>query len=226
MSKLTLSIIIVSYNTAELTLKAVQTAWHDIQQSDLLRGNAEIIVVDNASTDNSVAVLQQLLESREEEIAFTVLAQDDNKGFAGANNIGIEASTGEYTLLLNSDTEVQKGALSHMIETFRQFDPDNPQAQLSSHHGELDRLGFLAARLLNPDGSYQAQGGDLPTLISVASQFLFLDDIPVLSHILPSTQHTGAHARHNNQGLEQKGWVAGTAMMFPPTTGSRNRQPR
>ncbi len=221
-----LSVILVSYNTASLTKKAIRAVWDDIQQSDRLRGRSEIIIVDNNSSDTSVVEISALKDSllqksektpKENSAAQTqimLLAEDENTGFAAANNHGIAESSGKYILLLNSDTEVQPGALSQLIYTFQQFDPDNPDAHLASHSGELDRLGLLAASLRNPDGSYQAQGGDLPTLLSVAAQFLFFDDMPLLGRLFPSTQHTGRrHAAHADNTLEQKGWVAATAVM-------------
>lgn len=69
----------------------------------------EIVVVDNASTDGSVAAV------RARWPAVAVHALPDNAGFSAANNVGIRASTGEFILLLNNDTIVPPGALDALV---------------------------------------------------------------------------------------------------------------
>jgi GT2 family glycosyltransferase len=86
-----LSIIILNHNTERLvaaTLKSVQ---------ELREADWEVIVVDNASTDNSVPVMKK---------AFPwvhLIVNEKNLGFAGGNNLGLEKAQGKYIMLLNSD---------------------------------------------------------------------------------------------------------------------------
>ncbi len=206
-----LSVIIVSYNTSQLTLQAVQSTLENVQKSKLLRTSCEIIVVDNNSSDDTVLQLKEISHP----ISIKILENKKNKGFGAANNQAVGISQGEYILFLNSDTIVQNNALENLVKTFQHNPHDQTTANLSSYQKVTDNLGIVAATLLNQDGSLQPQGGDAPTLLSVASQMLFLDDIPVLGKLLPSTQHTGNNTRQkiNATQLIQMGWVGGTAMM-------------
>lgn len=106
----TLSIILVSYNTAEHTRHALRAVYQDTKKTDF-----EVIVVDNASTDDSVSVLRahfpdiQLIESQQ------------NLGFAGGVCLGVAQAKGEYILLLNPDTEVLDGAIDKLMQFARQY---------------------------------------------------------------------------------------------------------
>jgi GT2 family glycosyltransferase len=96
---LNVSIIIVSFN-ARAHLERCLQSLHDSPPSRL----REIIVVDNASSDGSADAARRWPAVR-------VIETGANVGFAAGNNVGIRASSGEYLLLLNSDTEVPPGAV-------------------------------------------------------------------------------------------------------------------
>jgi GT2 family glycosyltransferase len=207
-----LSTIIVSYNTQELTLTAIESVDKDIQASKLLKDQTEIIVVDNHSTDETLDELRKL--KKKISTPLQIIANDHNLGFASANNQGLAKAQGKYLLLLNSDTVVQPGALEQLVKTFEDHPIQETTSELESRAGEIDRLGIVAATLLNQDDSLQAQGGSFPTLLSLASHWLMLDDIPVIGRLLPSTQHTGKNTRQDLSGahLVKQEWVGGTAM--------------
>lgn len=212
---MTLSVIIVSYNTKKLTLQTIETAWKEAQSSSLAR-KTEIIIVDNDSQDGTVQAIGDAFKSKN----IKVIANQHNKGFASANNQGIKIAQGKYIILLNSDTIVQKGSLSTMVETFENSPLDDKTANLANQKDKIDRLGILAPTLLNPDGTLQPQGGDLPTLFSLFNQMSFLDDLPIIGKLIPSTQHTGfrqseklRYHTHDTR-LIKRGWVGGTAMMI------------
>lgn len=210
-----LSIIIVSYNTSALTEVAITSAVAELKTASLLASQAEIIVVDNNSTDGSLKMLEKMAST---EPMVRIIKNQDNVGFARANNQGIAQATGNYFLLLNSDTVVQPGSLASLVRAFVDYPLREETAYDVAHRGQLDRLGIVAATLCNPDGSYQAQGGSFPTLLSLAAHMLLLDDLPLIGRWLPSTQHTGKNARSpltatkNDQRLHQQDWVGGTAM--------------
>lgn len=212
-----LSIIVVSYNTQDLTLQAVKSAWRDSQLSPSLKDETEIIIVDNNSDDETVSALKKEYQNNKK---IKVIASKKNLGFAGGNNLGIKKAQGKHILLLNSDTVVQRGALESMVENLERFPLDDSTSTLSSEQGKLDKLGILAATLLNPDGTLQPQGGDLPTLTGLFFHMTLLDDLPLIGRWLPSTQHTGYRQTEKlryqtaDQRLIQRGWVAGTAMMI------------
>lgn len=98
-----LSIIIVHYNTPDLTSACLRS----IATSDTGSYSVETIVVDNGSTEH-LRVPNRLRSTR-------VIRNDANLGFSAGNNIGIRASIGRYILLLNSDTEVQPQTIRYMI---------------------------------------------------------------------------------------------------------------
>ncbi len=100
-----LSIIIVNYNVKyflEQALLSVRKAIHNV--------DAEVIVVDNNSVDDSVA----MVKSKFPEVI--VIANKNNPGFSIANNQGINISKGEYVLLLNPDTIVEEDTFYKCIE--------------------------------------------------------------------------------------------------------------
>lgn len=99
----TLSIIIVSYNTRDMTLACLRSVF------DQTRAHFEVIVIDNASSDGSPEAIAA------EFPGITLLAETTNHGFARANNIAAELVRGEYILLLNPDTVVLDGALDKLL---------------------------------------------------------------------------------------------------------------
>jgi GT2 family glycosyltransferase len=225
-STLQLSIIIVSYNTHDLTLDTVDSVAKSISQSRLLKNQSEIIVVDNDSKDETVAHLKRKWRKQQQEFdlafsALKIIESEENLGFGRANNLALEKARGKYLLFLNSDTVVVDDALEKMVRTFESHPIDERTANLASQKGRLDRLGILAASLLNADQTVQPQGGSFPSLISLGSTLFFLDDIPLIGRFLPSVQHTGRSqhyqkfdlSKRNSTQLHQQDWVGGTAMM-------------
>ena len=103
-----LSVIIVSYNTCDLLRNCLLSLRASVGPS------LEIIVVDNASTDGSAAMVR----SQFPEVK--LLAQAINTWYCGGNNIGARAATADYALLLNPDTEVAPDALALMLRYLRE----------------------------------------------------------------------------------------------------------
>jgi len=100
-----LSVIIVNYNVRfflELCLQSVQEA--------LVSIDSEIIVVDNASTDNSCKMVVDKFPS------VNLIANNDNLGFSKANNQGVAIAKGEYVLILNPDTVVGENTLKKTLD--------------------------------------------------------------------------------------------------------------
>jgi GT2 family glycosyltransferase len=144
-----ISIVIVNWNTKDLLLDCIRS----IRQASCAR-DAEIIVVDNASTDGSVQAVAQLPN-------ITVISNKTNRGFAAANNIGIRASSGRYVCLINSDVKVLEGCLDSM----REYMDRNP------------KVGLLGPQVLNKDMSFQASCAELPSIRNTLMQALMLDKL-------------------------------------------------
>lgn len=98
------SIIIVNYNGKSLLKDCIES----IYSTEAVE--AELIVVDNASMDDSC----DLLKKRFPDVRLIEL--DRNHGFAGANNIGVDNARGEYIVFLNNDTIVSKGWLQALFD--------------------------------------------------------------------------------------------------------------
>ena len=99
-----LSVVIVSYNVRKYLDQCLQSVRRATEHLD-----AEVLVVDNASQDDTLTVLP----SRYPEVRF--IANDENVGFSRANNIAIRQAVGEYVLLLNPDTTVADNTLEDAV---------------------------------------------------------------------------------------------------------------
>lgn len=121
------SVIIVSYNTADLLVACLQSVLASRQVA------LEIFVVDNASKDGSANIV------REQFSAVRLIANADNRGFGAANNQALRECSGKYVLFLNPDTTVEPDSLQTMI------------AFMESHPA----VGLAGPKVLNPDGTRQ-----------------------------------------------------------------------
>ncbi len=137
----TLSVVIPTHDTRELTLACVRSL--DAGLEVRLEIALEIIVVDDASRDGTAEALS------DQHPAVVVLRNETPVRFTKAANLGMARARGDLLLLLNSDTEVQPGALDALLEAFRR-DP---------------KLGAAGAALHYPDGSPQWSGGAEPSLL-------------------------------------------------------------
>jgi GT2 family glycosyltransferase len=123
MSELDLSIIIVSYNTRDFLSECLSSIEENISE----KISYEVIVVDNASTDDSVEYIgvnfPQVL----------LISSSQNVGFSKANNLGVKKSHGRYVLFLNPDTVIYKNVLEHMVD----FMDAHPKAGASTCYLEM-----------------------------------------------------------------------------------------
>jgi len=104
------SIIIVTYNNIDYTKMCIDSIFKYTAYP-----NYEVIIVDNNSTDGTREYLKKI-EKEHKEVK--IVLNDDNLGFAKANNIGIKVATGEYIILLNNDTVVTRGWISGLLRHF------------------------------------------------------------------------------------------------------------
>ena len=127
-----LSIIIVSYNTKQITDDCLNSIFHANWRSSY-----EVIVVDNDSRDGSVEMI------KEKYPQVVLIANKENLMFAAANNQGAEIAKGKYLLLLNSDTLVYNDNLQKMIDYYETL-PDD--------------VVCIGPKVLNKDRSIQSFG--------------------------------------------------------------------
>jgi len=124
---LKLSVIILNYNVRyflELCLRSVQAATTKI--------DAEIIVVDNNSPDNSCEMVKELFPD------IILIENHENEGFSKGNNIGVAKAKGEYLCILNPDTVVAEDTFTTLLE----FAP------------KQKNLGIVGCRLIDGNGVY------------------------------------------------------------------------
>ena len=100
-----LSIIIVNWNTKDLLRDCLNSVYSCVKDLKF-----EVIVVDNASTDKSVEMLKK------EFPEIRLIENEENVGFAKANNQAMRPSSGSYILLLNPDTIICDNAIEKMVE--------------------------------------------------------------------------------------------------------------
>ncbi len=103
------SVIVVSYNTKEL-LRLCLASIHD----KLKNIPFEIIVVDNASEDETIAMVEKNFPSTK------IIRNKTNYGFAKGINIGVKQSVGEYLLFLNSDAQLKNDTINDMVFLFKE----------------------------------------------------------------------------------------------------------
>lgn len=180
-----ISVIIVSYNTANETLKCIKAVK---SSTGLTNKEIEIIVVDNASTDNTVSIIHKAHKD------VILIENKTNLGFGTANNQGIKRATSPYILLLNSDAFVSKNTVSTLLNSFTQTDS-------------------LAAspRLIGKDGSLQYSCGNFPSLLRIFGWMFWLDRLPVFNRII-GQYHIVNHAYYMTD--RRPDWVTGACVLF------------
>ena len=146
-----LSIIIISYNTKEITKKCIDTIIQSLNYDTSI--GAEIIIVDNGSVDGSVEMLQQIknlkLKIKNYNVKFKTILNKQNLGYAKANNLAAKNAEGKYLLFLNSDIEVINDAIPQLYNFFIRKE---------------NAFNFLGGKLLNKDLSPQPSCGPFYSL--------------------------------------------------------------
>lgn len=160
MQPITLSICIVNWNTREL-LQACLASLYRYPLSEPF----EVIVVDNASSDGSAAMVCAEFPQA------TLIANTENRGYAHGNNQAMTQAQGEFVLLLNPDTEVFPDALNRAVAFLRV----HPEA------------GAIGAKQLFPDGRIQASARGFPT----PANLLF--EVSGLARLFPQSRNMGGY---------------------------------
>lgn len=119
-----ISIIIVNHNGASHLTRLFDVI------DDTIHLQYELIVIDNASEDNSLEIINQ-----HKQLPITLIKNQNNESFSYANNQGVKISKGEYLLFLNNDTKPLDGWLNYLMETM-----------LSNTN-----VGAVGSRLIYPD---------------------------------------------------------------------------
>lgn len=144
-NKLPVSVIIVSFNTKDLTRRALQALYNSNKLPE------QIILVDNNSQDGS----GEMVRSEFPEVL--LIESKENLGFAKGNNLGIKTFASQpYIWLLNSDTETGKNSLEQLVD------------YMENH----PRVGALGPQMIYPNKELQSVGGFFPSISNVLYYFL------------------------------------------------------
>lgn len=178
-----LSIIIISYNTKEITQTCLDTVVRSVAQDPDI--SAEIIVLDNASEDGSPAMLKKFKSglSNHPTITMQTLFSKKNLGFSKGNNQAVQQAKAPILLLLNSDIEVVHDAIPNLLTLYKKHSFD-----------------FAGGKLLNKDMSPQPSVGRFYTLpVAFAALFLKAD--------------AWGFSRSSPSSIRQVDWISGACIM-------------
>ena len=150
-----ISIIIVNFNTKDLLADCLKSIYRKTSGISY-----EIFVVDNASSDGSCAMVQS------EFPEVNLIRNNENKGFAAANNQAIPLVKGKYIVLLNSDTVLLNNALKIMYDF------------MEVH----DSAGICGPQLLNQDWSIQKSVAEFPSIKKIIGSYIRSVDKLTLNH--------------------------------------------
>ena len=180
-----LAIVIVSFNTREITINCLNSIFDNTWKVDY-----EVWVVDNGSTDGSPEEIAKRFPKAH------LIKSEENLGFVGGNNLALAKvyKTSKHVLLLNSDTKLSKGSLDSLYD-----------------YSKTDNYDITSCKLVNPNGSFQPNAGDLPTPVPLFFWLSGLDDIFRKYIRLPSYHRLDTHYYENSGKV---GWVSGAAMLI------------
>ncbi len=143
-----ISILIVTYNSEEFIEDCIQSVFKNIPR------NSEILVLDNASTDETVLKLEKFKDQ------IRIIESNQNLGFAKANNQLAKQATGKYLFLLNPDTKLSSNIFEELINFYE---------------SNLD-IAVIAPKLILPNNQIQKSVMKLPTIRGAISELLFKNE--------------------------------------------------
>lgn len=153
-----LSIIILSFNTKELTLACIGSIVKEYKE-ELAKEQFEIIVVDNASSDGSLSALKKITRK-----GVNVIESTENLGFSNGCNLGAKSAKGKYFLFLNSDTLIK----------------DQGFLKMTDFLNRNEKYGILGGKLKNEDGTAQASTGGFYNLFTLFFMLLGVQRLGLL----------------------------------------------
>lgn len=142
-----ISIVIINWNTKDLLLRCIDSVYEKNHTVSY-----EIILVDNASSDDSVLAVKERFPK------VKIICNDYNVGYAAANNQGLQIAKGEVFLLLNSDTELVSS---------------EPLSFVEKYFNENSRVAVIGCKLVFPDGRIQSVGREFLSLKLLVKQQIF-----------------------------------------------------
>jgi len=181
------SVIIVSYNTRDLTLKSIKSA---LASRGFKKGEIEVIVIDNNSSDNTVEFIGKKF------LNFRLIANNENRGFGASNNQGAAIARGKYLLLLNTDAFLDKDSLKVLVDVLE----------------KRKDIVSVGPQLRYTDNRLQPSGGYLPTPLRVMAWMWWLDKLPIIKKLFKEPYHIFDLNWHKKAHYPE--WLMGACMLF------------
>ena len=177
------TVIVVSYNTSGMLKECLESLYQNPGSHEL-----EVFVVDNASKDDSVAMV------REHFKPVHLIENQTNRGFAAANNQAYEKASGDYVILLNPDAYVKPGAIENAV-SFMESHPE---------------CGLCGGRLVNLDGDLDPSARRFPNSLYKFFTLSGLSDRYASSKIFGR----GDFKYFDHKSVQEVDWVPGTYTIY------------
>jgi GT2 family glycosyltransferase len=198
------SVIVVTYNNLDLT----KACLHSLEQySDY--GNLEVIVVDNASADDTPSYLAEWVTHGRDR---RIILNNDNRGFAAANNQGLAVATGEYLVMLNNDTYVTPGWVATLVWHLRRNERLGMLGPVTNNIGNEARIDIHYADMegmLLAAGDYTRRHAGRLTPLRTAAFFCVMLRRSVYEKVGPLDEVFGVGFFEDDdycRRVEQAGW--------------------
>jgi len=181
---LDLSIVIVNWNVSQLLRRCLSSI-----QTNRGSLSLEVIVVDNASSDDSVSMI------RREFPQVRLITNQENLGYTGGNNVGAKEARGRYLFILNPDTEIVEDALQQMLV----------------YMDEHSEVGAVGPQLIYPDGSIQSSRRRFPRLGT-----MFFQGTSLHWRWFPDNKFVRLHyvSDRSEDELQSVDWLVGAALLI------------
>ena len=163
---MSISIIIPIYNASQYIGRCIDSIFsQECEEADI-----ECILVNDCTPDDSMEIVQNMLNDYRGKIHFKTIHLDTNSGHCVARNAGIKISTGDYILFVDSDDILQPGTISYFIEGIKNNGGDNVDIVLGNSFDNQRKEEIMH---LNTDVPYLIDNSDESALRKLLSRELF-----------------------------------------------------
>jgi len=156
-----LSIIILNWNNKGVINDCLHSVFREIEKI-----NAEVIIVDNGSTDGSLGLIKKSFPQ------VRLIENKENLMFAKANNQGFEIAKGNWVMTLGSDTVIQKGAIKKLLDCAERKE-SNPSLRANEESAAISKIIYVP-QLISPKGSVLLSCRKIPTFWNLTKYFFYM----------------------------------------------------
>jgi uncharacterized protein (TIGR03032 family) len=203
------SVVVVTYNNLDLT----KACLHSLERySDY--GNLEVIVVDNASADDTPEFLRSWASQGKDR---KLILNEDNRGFAAANNQGLAIADGDYLVMLNNDTYVTPGWIATLVAHLRRSEKLGMLGPVTNNIGNEARIEIrydTMDEMLPAAAAYTAHHAGRLTPLRTAAFFCVMMPRKVYEKVGPLDEAFGIGFFEDDdycRRVDQAGWTIACA---------------